>query len=139
MPYGIFYENDLWIVRHLPPSGCVVGWITMQSRRHVAGPAFFNDAEVNSLGPTLRHLSQIVLEATGCLRVYVGAMGESFPHFHMHLVPRYEDGPKGWPVFLQPTEAAAGRLQVDESKVEAMALAIKAKLGENPPPPPPSQ
>ena len=42
-------------------------------------------------------------EITGALRIYTVAMGESFPHFHGHMVPRYAETPgdvKTYGVFL---------------------------------------
>ena len=33
---------------------------------------------------------RVLLEVTGALRIYSAALGESSPHFHGHLVPRFE-------------------------------------------------
>ena len=64
------------------------------SQRHVAGPAHFDDREAASFGPTLRHLERTLEELTGALRIYTAAMGESHPHFHCHMVPRYAETPR---------------------------------------------
>ncbi len=133
LPYGIVWENDLWLLRHFPPPGSAVGWVTLQTKRHVPGPGYFDDREVVSFGPTLRHVCKVLQEATASLRIYVAAMGESAHHFHMHLVPKYEDGPKAWAVFGQAAEVAAGRLSVDASKVEALVVDLRARLAANPP------
>lgn len=158
MKHGILFENDLWLVRHSEPPYGVAGWITLQSKRHVAGPGFFNDEEAATFGRALRHLAQLLQSVTGCLKVYIAAMGESYPHFHCHLVPRYPDdavptgagedlaaaaassasassaapAPKGWAVFAQAGEAAAGKVAVHGSRVEAIVSSIKQKLAESP-------
>jgi diadenosine tetraphosphate (Ap4A) HIT family hydrolase len=130
VPHGFLWEDDLWVLRHSAPPYGVAGWLTLQAKRHVAGPAFFSDDEAARLGPTLRRFCGLLQEVTGCLRVYVAAMGESHPHFHMHLVPRYggEGAVAGWGLFLSAAEAAAGRITVDAAKVEAIIAALKEKL-----------
>jgi diadenosine tetraphosphate (Ap4A) HIT family hydrolase len=135
MPHGVLWEDDLWLVRHYPPPYAAAGWMTLQAKRHVAGPGFFNDAEAAALGPTLRRMCRAIQDSTGCLRVYVAAMGESAHHFHMHMVPKYEGGPKAWAVFGQAAEAAAGRVDVPEERVLAVIKEFQARLaaGEHEP------
>jgi len=41
------------------------------ARRHVGGPAHFNDQEARSFGPTLRDISKRLEEETGALRIRV--------------------------------------------------------------------
>src|SRR5688500_943099 len=98
----IAYEDDLWIVRPIGPPWGVPGWMLMIARRHVAGPAHFDDREAASFGPTLRRLERVLEEVSGALRIYTAALGEAHPHFHAHMVPRHADmprGAKGWAVF----------------------------------------
>src|ERR1041384_154384 len=111
------YENDLWHVRPLAPPGGVPGWMMMVARRHVAGPAQFDAREARSFGPTWCHLQRLLLEITGALRIYTAALGEAAPHFHGHLVPRYERMPKdakGWPVFDLERAAKAGEVVAED-------------------------
>lgn len=134
---GIIFENDLWLVRHSPPPYGVAGWMTLQSQRHVGGPAHFNDAEAKSFGPTLRHLEKVLGEVTGALRIYTAAMGESFPHFHGHMVPRraqMPDDAKAWAVFDLQRRTAAGEVVVDKDEVERIIATYKARLAAEPPP-----
>jgi diadenosine tetraphosphate (Ap4A) HIT family hydrolase len=107
------------------------------TRRHVAGPAQFNPLEAASFGPTLCHLQRVLLEVTGALRIYTAAMGESSPHFHAHMVPRYVKMPKdakAWAVFDLQRAAAAKEIQVDEAEVARMAEAYARALRATPPP-----
>lgn len=127
------WQDDLWHVRHADAPYGVAGWLMLISRRHVAGPAHFDDAEAARFGPTLRHVSKTLEAVTGALRIYVAAMGESHPHFHMHLVPRRAAMPKdakAWGVFDLQRAAQAGEIHVDEREVarvvEALTVALAA-------------
>lgn len=134
---GVIWENDKWLVRHSPPPYGVAGWMTLHSQRHVGGPAHFDDAEAASFGPTLRHLEKVLEEVTGALRIYTAAMGESFPHLHAHMVPRYAQMPddaKAWAVFDLQRRSAAGEVTVDQAEVERIIGEYRARLAANPPP-----
>jgi len=97
------YEDDLWCVRHAEPAG-VPGWMMLIARRHVAGPAHFDDREAAVFGVALRHFERVLEQVTGALRIYTAAMGESHPHFHAHMVPRYTTMPRDarWRVTASP-------------------------------------
>ena len=76
---------------------------------------------------------------TGALRIYTAAMGESFPHFHGHMVPRYAQMPddaKAWQVFDLQRRSNAGEVTVDAAEVERIIAAYRERLAENPPPAP---
>lgn len=133
------FENELWHVRSIDAPSGVPGWMMMVARRHVAGPAHFDEREVQSFGPTWCHLQRVLLEVTGALRIYTAAMGESSPHFHGHLVPRYAQMPKdakGWSVFDLERAAKAGEVQSDPAEVARITLAFEEALRLQPPPAP---
>ena len=133
------YENELWHVRHLEHPYGVVGWMMLISRRHVGGPAHFDDREAASFGPTLRHLERCLEDITGALRIYTAAMGESHPHFHCHMVPRYSETPnavKAWGVFDLLRAAGAGEVTVDPAAVASLSERYRAALAASPPPAP---
>jgi diadenosine tetraphosphate (Ap4A) HIT family hydrolase len=109
----------------------------MISKRHVAGPAHFNDREAHHFGPALRHFEKVLEEVTGALRIYTAALGESSPHFHAHMVPRYPTMPKGaikWDVFDLLRAAEEGEIQRDEAEVQRVSLAYRDALAKAPPP-----
>jgi diadenosine tetraphosphate (Ap4A) HIT family hydrolase len=131
------FENGLWHVRHLDPPYGLPGWMMLISRRHVAGPAHFDDNEAASFGPTLRHLERHLELVTGALRIYTAALGESHPHFHCHMVPRYTEMPKGsraWAVFDLQRAAGAGEIAVDPAEVARVSERYAAALAAEPPP-----
>jgi len=133
------FENELWHVRPIDAPSGVPGWMMLVARRHVAGPAHFDAREVASFGPTWCHLQRVLLEVTGALRICTAPMGESSPHFHGHLVPRFAQMPKdakGWSVFDLERAAKAGEVQVDPAEVARIRLAFEDALRAAPPPAP---
>ena len=120
------FENELWHVRHLQPAG-VPGWMVMTAKRHVAGPAYFDDREAASLGPALRHFERVLERVTGALRIYTAALGERYPHFHAHMVPRYAAAPAtGWDLF------DLERAPVDPAEVARLSAAYAQALRDDP-------
>jgi diadenosine tetraphosphate (Ap4A) HIT family hydrolase len=131
------FEDALWHVRPAPSPPGVPGWMMMISRRHVAGPAHFNEAEACSFGLALRHFERVLHEVTGALRIYTAAMGESSPHFHAHMVPRTVSMPKdakGWGVFDLERAAKAGEITVDDVEVQRVVQAYRNALAKSSPP-----
>jgi diadenosine tetraphosphate (Ap4A) HIT family hydrolase len=138
-PARPLFENQLWHVRHGGAPYGVPGWMMLISRRHVAGPGHFDPREAASFGPTLCHLQRVLEEVTGALRIYTAAMGESAPHFHAHMVPRYSTMPKdakAWGVFDLQRAAGAGEITVDEAEVQRLSAAYERALADHPPPAP---
>src|SRR5215510_12454784 len=130
------YEDDLWCVRHAEPAG-VPGWMLMVSKRHVGGPAHFDDREAAVFGLALRHFERVLEQVTGALRIYTAAMGESHPHFHAHMVPRYAQMPRearAWSVFDLQRAVGAGEVAVDLGEVARVTEAYRRALAEEPPP-----
>jgi diadenosine tetraphosphate (Ap4A) HIT family hydrolase len=129
------YEDDMWHVRHANPAG-VPGWMMLITQRHVGGPAHFDDREAARFGPSLRHFSRVLEQVTGALRIYVAAMGESSPHFHAHLVPRYRAMPrdaKAWAAFDLQRAVGAGEIAIDLAEVARLTEAYRAALAGAPP------
>ncbi len=124
------YEDDLWSVRPAHPAG-VPGWMLLITKRHVGGPAHFDDREAAAFGSALRRFERILEAVTGALRIYTAAMGESHPHFHAHMVPRYKTMPgeaKAWGVFDLQRAAGAGEIAVDAAEVARINEAYRRAL-----------
>jgi diadenosine tetraphosphate (Ap4A) HIT family hydrolase len=134
---GVIWQNNLWLVRHAPPPYALAGWTMFNTQRHVHGPAHFTDDEAASYGPTLRHITRTLEEITGALRIYQIAFGESTPHMHTHLIPRYEDLPSEHIEFgigdLNKAVASGAQPGVPEEEVLVMAENLRAALKASPP------
>jgi diadenosine tetraphosphate (Ap4A) HIT family hydrolase len=128
------YEDDLWAVRHAEPAG-VPGWMLLMTKRHVGGPAHFDDREAAVFGVALRHFERVLEEVTGALRIYTAAMGESHPHFHAHLVPRTATMPrdaKAWSVFDLQRAVGAGEVAIDRAEIARVSEAYRRALAGAP-------
>jgi len=131
VPHGLLYQDDLWVVRHMPPPYAVAGWMILQTRRHCPEPAQFNDKEAVSFGPVLRLCEAVLLRVTGAARIYTASLGEKVRHVHVHMVPRYDppsEGAVGWDLFGLERRAAAGEFVVAEADVERVARAFREKM-----------
>lgn len=126
------YDDDLWAVRPIEEPAGVAGWMILVAKRHVAGPAYFDDREAATFGPMLRHCERVLEKVTGALRIYTAALGEAHPHFHAHMVPRYQDGPKGWALFDQQRAAKAGEIRVEPAEVARIIREYKLALVKEP-------
>ena len=91
-----------------------------------------------NFGPALRHFMRTLEVVTGAPRSYVVAFGESVPHMHAHLIPRYADLPDpdvAWGLADRFREIGDGaREGIDEAEVLRVIDAYRAALAENPPP-----
>lgn len=135
---GIIWENDLWLVRHIPAPFPLAGWTMFNTQRHVHGPAHFTDAEAKAYGPVLRHVTRALEKVTGAPRIYIVAFGESTPHMHSHLVPRYADLPAAHAAFgisdLYRSVAGGSQPGVPEKDALAVAAKLRDVLKASPPP-----
>ena len=86
-------RSSLWLLRHHPDPSPLVGWLFLDTLRHVGGPADFTPDEAASWGPAVQQACQLVRQLTGCDRVYAIAFGEGARHLHLHLIPRFADDP----------------------------------------------
>jgi diadenosine tetraphosphate (Ap4A) HIT family hydrolase len=138
VPGGVVYRDDLWLVRHSPPPYGLAGWMVIQPIRHVAHPGDFTDHEAAHFGPFLRHCLRTLQRVSGAEKMYVAAMGESIPHVHVHLVPRYATMPlglKAWSVFDVHRLAAKREIVVDPQDVVRLVVGYRAALAQDSPPP----
>jgi diadenosine tetraphosphate (Ap4A) HIT family hydrolase len=102
-----------WVLRTEHWSACIApgfevpGWLFLELRRHAEGPMGMDDAEAAELGPLLSRLTAGIQAATGAEKVYLLALGEMFPHFHVLLMPRMPFAPddeRGPALFLKRPE-----------------------------------
>jgi diadenosine tetraphosphate (Ap4A) HIT family hydrolase len=95
---------ERWVLRHHGNTAAKpaprLGWLVLETERHVDGASAFDDAEAAEFGGVLRRATRIVKQLAGCERVYVVAFAEAHPHFHAHLVPRHaaDADTKAWAV-----------------------------------------
>ncbi|MDA1257084.1 MAG: diadenosine tetraphosphate hydrolase [Chloroflexi bacterium] len=134
----VIWEDKLWLVRHAPSPSALAGWTMFNAQRHVQGPAHFNDEEAAAFGPVLRHITRTLEQVTGALRIYVVAFGESTPHMHSHLIPRYSDLPAEHTAFgvadLMRAVSSGNLPGAPEKDAMAVAAKMSDALKASPPP-----
>ena len=112
-----------WVLRHHPAPAPLLGWLLLDSGRHLGGAADFNGAEAATFGEALGRSCALVRQLTGCERVYAIAFGEGAPHLHVHLIPRHgaEAASKAWRVAdLYRAVEAGERAAADPIAVAAL-------------------
>ena len=106
-------RSHLWLLRHHPTPSPKIGWLMLDSIRHLGGPLDLNDLEASEWGKAVRSSSRLVKDLTNCDRVYAIAFGEGARHLHLHLVPRFEGDPStsAWSVadFYRDSESGLKR------------------------------
>jgi diadenosine tetraphosphate (Ap4A) HIT family hydrolase len=119
-----------WLLRHHPLPSPLLGWLLLDTVRHVGGAADFNAVEAAGFGGMLQRSSALVRELSGCERVYAIAFGEGARHVHLHLIPRHAADPasEAWRVadlyraVLQGERAPADPQAVARLVAQARAL-----------------
>lgn len=89
VPGGTITENKYWTVRHcIGPYG--IGAIIIGTRRHVESFADLEKEEVESFSFLLKDVCRAMRQALKPERIYINSWGETTPHLHFLLQPRYK-------------------------------------------------
>jgi len=93
---GCIYEDDLVYVGHIGSDEPLiyVGYLIVDLKRHAAGYGDMSDDEARAIGFTLNRLGRVLKDSEEAEHVYSFVQGDAFPHFHVHLIPRYKGTPK---------------------------------------------
>jgi diadenosine tetraphosphate (Ap4A) HIT family hydrolase len=95
--------------------------------RHVVEPTELSDAEAAAYGREVLAVGRALLEAFGPIKLNYDLLGNSVPHLHTHIVPRYADDPRpGWP-FPFPEEE---RPPIEERAFRADVEALRGLLAD---------
>jgi diadenosine tetraphosphate (Ap4A) HIT family hydrolase len=62
---------------------------------HKSEPFQLTEAEWQAFTADMRHAAKALSEAFKPAKINYGAVGDTYPHLHFHLVPKYENG-KSW-------------------------------------------
>lgn len=117
-----------WLLRHHPLPSPLLGWLLLDTVRHVGGAADFNADEAAGFGGMLQRSSALVRELSGCERVYAIAFGEGARHVHLHLIPRHAADPasEAWRVADLYRSVAQGEREAADSQA-VLALVARAR------------
>jgi diadenosine tetraphosphate (Ap4A) HIT family hydrolase len=94
--------------------------------RHVAEPTELEPEEANAYWQELLRVGRAIEEHLSPVKMNYETLGNSLPHLHTHVMPRYADDPKpGWP-FPHPEHAVAPH---PEHEFRADVAALRGLLG----------
>ena len=120
-----FYEgavSDAYLVRREIQRGLT---IVIWRGRHVAEPTQLTEEEAAAYGREVLLVGRAIEAVLQPVKLNYDVLGNSLPHLHTHIVPRYADDPRpGWPFpFPDPDPPAMpqARLLAD---VEALRAAL---------------
>ena len=92
--------------------------------RHVAEPTELDETEAAAYWRELLHVGRGLQAQLGAVKMNYDLLGNSLPHLHTHVIPRYAEDPKpGWP-FPFPDEPPS----LDEAAFRADAEALRRAL-----------
>ena len=92
IPGGYIVEREHFLVEHAPLQESSAGTVIVESRRHLLDFGDMTPAELAEFGSIVHRLVPAVKAATGVQRVYLLAVMERAPHFHLWLVPEKNEG-----------------------------------------------
>jgi histidine triad (HIT) family protein len=100
LPGGAIYEDEFIYASHAhlnkDQERIYLGWLVLETRRHIPGLAELNDIEAQRLGLYIARLSQALKVVQRAEHVYMFVIGQGVPHLHVHLLPRYPGTPRDY-------------------------------------------
>src|SRR3954468_19021404 len=91
--------------------------------RHVVEPTELSDAEAALYGREVLGVGRALPEAFAPIKLNYDVLGNTVPHLHTHIVPRYADDPRpGWPFPFpdpDPGPMPRDRLDADARRLRA--------------------
>ncbi len=92
--------------------------------RHVADPTELSDAEMSAYVAEVLRVARALERHYRPVKMNFELLGNSLPHLHTHVVPRYlDDGAPGEPaLFMRKSSSAHARRPEDDVRREAAAL-----------------
>jgi len=95
---GAIYEDKLLFVSHIldmqNPDSTYLGYLMIETKRHIPGLADATDAEAQAIGLTVTKLSRALKASADAEHIYEFVMGHHIPHLHVHVIARYPGAPR---------------------------------------------
>ena len=125
--WGVRFFAGAFVDAYLTRTSIQRGYSIVTWRgRHVAEPADLDEDEAAAYWRELLHVGRGLQAVLGAVKMNYETLGNSLPHLHTHVIPRYADDPRpGWP-FPFPEDDSSQR---DEAGLRADAEALRAALG----------
>ena len=87
---GFVYGDELWTVNHLIAPAPILGWLVLQSRRHIEALREMTADEQRQMAQLMSYVDSTIRSILAPSKVYVCLFAESVqcPHLHFHFIPR---------------------------------------------------
>src|SRR5215467_4087470 len=105
--------------------------------RHITEPTELNDTEASGYWAEVLTVARALIEVYQPLKMNYETLGNSLPHLHTHLIPRFTDDPRPgqpFPLTAQQPDAKVPEEQLRSDATALRRLLNQADLGENLPP-----
>jgi diadenosine tetraphosphate (Ap4A) HIT family hydrolase len=126
-PGGYIVEGEHFVVEHAPLQESSAGTVIVEARRHLLDFGEMTPTELADFGSVVHGLVPAVKAATGGERVYLLALMERAPHFHLWLVPKKNEGELRGMAYL----AQQPPLTTSFSAAEAMSRKIREQFEQS--------
>ncbi|WP_226658986.1 HIT family protein [Pseudalkalibacillus hwajinpoensis] len=95
---GTIYEDEYVYVGHIYRGGkpTYPGHVMIDLKRHVPSLADMTEEEASAFGIITARVSKALRESEHAEHIYAQVSGDSVPHLHMHLIPRYPGTPEDY-------------------------------------------
>jgi diadenosine tetraphosphate (Ap4A) HIT family hydrolase len=125
--WGVRYFAGAVADAYLQKAGIQRGYsIVIWRGRHVAEPTELEPEEAQAYWRELLRVGRALEEHLRPVKLNYELLGNSLPHLHTHVVPRYADDPRpGWP-FPFPDDDPPPQPEVE---LRADVIALRALLG----------
>src|SRR5215470_9949770 len=101
------------------------------------GPTELSEAEASGYWAEVLAVARALIEVYKPLKMNYETLGNSLPHLHTHLIPRFTDDPRPgqpFPLTAQQPDAKVPEEQLRSDATALRRLLNQADLGENLPP-----
>ena len=95
--------------------------------RHVTEPTELDEAEAAGYWAEVLAVARALISVYRPLKMDYETLGNSLPHLHTHLVPRFTDDPRPGQPF--PLSAQAPETRIPEDRLVAEAAELRSLLG----------
>jgi diadenosine tetraphosphate (Ap4A) HIT family hydrolase len=94
--------------------------------RHVVEPMELTDVEAATYGREVLRVARAIAGEFSAVKLNFDVLGNSVPHLHTHVVPRYADDPRpGWPFPFPDPDPPAMPADRYESDLAAVRHALR--------------
>jgi diadenosine tetraphosphate (Ap4A) HIT family hydrolase len=123
-PSGYIVEGKNFLVQHAPLQSASAGTVIVEARRHLLDFGEMTPDEIAEFGSIAHRLVPAVKAATGVERVYLLALMERAPHFHLWFIPKKNEGDLRGMAYM----AQQPPLTASLSEAEAMSTKIRSEF-----------